>query len=123
METEIDRINRRTWPGLWPRFAIWVGVTYAINYTHARIRPAILARLRYEWLVDIYVRVTTIGIITFTLVGLGALVACYYYSLRNRRTYSALTEVGLAMRSIVASLLAIVGFGLALHINEGGFQK
>ncbi|HEX8169235.1 MAG TPA: hypothetical protein VF824_01700 [Thermoanaerobaculia bacterium] len=82
MESEIDRIYRQTWPALWPRF-------------NAQIRPRILRALQTDWLIEIYVRVTSIVIFTFTITGLAALVACYYYGLRNRRHYTALTEAGL----------------------------
>ena len=51
-------------------------------------------------------RVTSTVIFTFTMSGLAALVACYYYGLRNRRHYTALTEVGLAVRSILARVAA-----------------
>ncbi|MBV9068344.1 MAG: hypothetical protein JO231_06515 [Acidobacteria bacterium] len=110
-------MNRRAWPGAWRRFAIWLLLTFAGNYVHARIRPFILTRLPSEFLRDIYLRITSGFFLTCTLVSGGGLVVCYYFALRERRVHTALTEFGLAARSIVAALLVLIAFVLALEVN------
>jgi hypothetical protein len=99
-----------------------VTVVYLVNFAHASIRPRVLQRIHAELLAELYVRVTTTVVITFTLTGLGALVACYYYALRERRIHTSLTEFGLGVRSVLAGLLAAAAFVLALHINAGGLS-
>jgi hypothetical protein len=118
VESELDRINRRTVPDSWPRFAIWLVLTFAASYLHTRIRPFIFARLPGEFLRDVYIRSSSALFLISTLASAGGLVACYYYALRERRIHTALTEFGLAVRSVIAGLLLLVAFVLALMIND-----
>ena len=110
-------MNRRTLPAAWPRFALWLLLTFLGNYLHARIRPFILPKVPTEFLRDIYLRTTSGFFLTCTLVSGGGLVVCYYFALRERRIHTALTEFGLAARSVIAALLVLVAFVLALEVN------
>lgn len=123
METNLEKTLRRTLPELWPRFALWVALCYVVDGLHARLRPELLRWLPAGSLSELYVLATTTVIVSFTIIGLGALVACYYYALRERRINAALTETGLAVRVVSAGLLALAGFVLALLINDGGFLR
>lgn len=117
MESDFDRVNRRTWPAAWRRFAVWLLLTFVGNYLHARIRPFIVAKLPGDFLRDIYLRCTRDFFLTCTLVSGGGLVICYYFALRERRVHTALTEFGLAARSVIAALLVLLAFVLALEVN------
>ena len=119
MESPVDRHFRRSLPELWPRFAVWLLITYGANYVNACIRPRVLRMLQSDALAELYLRLTSIVVITFTCIGLGWLVACYYFHLRDRRFHTAMTEVGLAIRSVIAGIIALGGFVLAIAINEG----
>ena len=110
-------MNRRTWPAAWPRFAVWLLLTFVGNYVHARIRPFIVTKLPGEFIREIYLRSTSGFFLTCTLMSGGGLVICYYFALRERRVHTALTEFGLAVRSVIAALLVLVAFVLALEVN------
>lgn len=110
-------MNRRTWPAEWPRFAIWLLLTFVCNYVHTRIRPFIVPKLPGEFLRDIYLRGTSSFFLTCILLSGGGLVTCYYFALKERRVHTALTEFGLAVRSVIAALLVLVAFVLALEVN------
>lgn len=98
---------------------MWVLVAFAVNYLHVHVRPTILAWLSPEWVAYLYLRLTGLVILIATFLGLGAFVVSYYFGLRNRRTYTALTETGLAVRGVLAGLLALVAAALAVLINDG----
>ena len=121
METEADRQMRRSVRGTWPRAAALLAGAYALNYLHTFVRPHILpalpnADIRYFY--TVLVRGILLGI---TVTSVMWLVVCYYYHLRDRRLHTAMSEFGLAARSSVAGLLALLGFVLALMINDGIF--
>ena len=120
MESDIERVYRKSFPSLWPRFALWVLIAYAVNYCHAVLRPRVVHYLPSRDLLDLYLRTTSTIILTATFSGLGFLVVCYYYSLRDRRVHTALSEAGLAVRAVFAGLLALAAFVVAIHINAGG---
>jgi hypothetical protein len=119
VESELDSIYRRSAPEHRWRYVVWVLVAFAVNYLHVRVRPAILAWLSPEWVAYLYLKLTGLVILTATFLGLGAFVVTYYFALRNRRTYTALTETGLAVRGVLAGLLALFAAALAVWINDG----
>jgi hypothetical protein len=92
-------------------------LTFVGNYLHARIRPFILTNLPGEFVRDVYLRCTSGFFLTCTLMSGAGLVTCYYFALRERRVHTALTEFGLATRSVIAALLVLVAFVLALEVN------
>ena len=120
MESAVERDFRKTFPQMGPRLAVLVLIAYGVDYCHAAFRSQIVRHFPSRDLADLYIRATSTVILSAIFSGLGLLVLSYYYSLRNRRIYSALTETGLAVRAVFAGLLALALFMLAIHINAGG---
>jgi len=122
MESANDRFFRQSIPSLWPRFLAWVAIAFALNLIHARFEQRILTSLPDGSISEFYLRATSTVILMLSIGGLGGIVTCYYFALRQRRVHTALSEFGLAVRSVVAALLAFAAFILAIHINAGGFS-
>lgn len=120
MESDIDRSMRRTFPQNWPRFTIWTAAAFGANYLHSLVFTRILRQLPGDILPEIYARVAASAILTFTLAGLCGLVACYFYDLRDRRIHTAMTELGLAIRAVVAGVIALIAFVGAIWLFQSG---
>jgi accessory gene regulator protein AgrB len=112
-------VYRHSLPSQRWRFAAWIAVAYGVTYLHAAVRPYILRTLRYEFLMELYAPITTTVLMTATVLSIGFFVAAYYFSLRDRRLRTAMTEFGLAVRAILAGVFGLAGFVLFLLINDG----
>jgi hypothetical protein len=121
LESETDKVYRHTLPEQRGRFALWVLGAFGINYAHAAVRPWIIRAIPTSFLKLLYLRIATTLIVTLTVISLGALVTAYYFALRDRRVHTAMSEIGLAARSIIAGVFALGAFVLALFVNDGAF--
>ena len=122
MESPVDRVYRQSFPPQRRRFALWVAAVYLTTYIHAAVRPRVLRLLPSKFLLELYVRITSTVLMTVTLVSFGALVVAYYFSLRERRIHTAMSEFGLAVRATIAGVAGLAGFVLFLFINDGTFS-
>jgi uncharacterized protein YciW len=119
METAQDRLNRQLFPSLVPRCLAITTLATALAWAHAQIRPRVLAHLGGVELQGLYLTVTSTVLLTPAILGIMGTVVGYFYHLRNRQAHTSLSEVGLAVRSVIAGLFGFLAFGVVYAANFG----
>jgi hypothetical protein len=117
--SEGNRIGMQFYPALIPRFLGILGVSTLAGWAHRRFAlPWIAARIPKP-LLDFWFRIFTTVILSIAVLSLMGIVAGYYYTLRSRRQFTALSEGGLAVRSTLAGVAAFAAFGAVLIVVVG----
>jgi len=117
--SENDRLGMQVYPALVPRFLGILAVSTLAGWAHRRfVLPWIAARVSQE-LLELWFRIVVGLILAIVFLSLMGIVAGYYYRLRNRRRFTALTEGGLAVRSTLAGLVAFAAFGAIIFLIVG----
>ena len=105
-----DRLGMQVDPRLALRCVAHVLLATLAGWAHRRFVTPWLVSYVGGFALELWLAVFFTVVLTVGSIGLMGLVVSYYYRLRRRRRFTALTEAGLAFRATVGGLIALAAF-------------